>query len=57
MDKTNFRPSLEVLIMSYEELIVACDIKIRNKNHERIIKMFYSFLGVLAVKAVYGQRL
>jgi hypothetical protein len=29
--------------LSYDELIAACDIKVSDENHERIIKMFYSY--------------
>jgi hypothetical protein len=35
--------TLKVPFLTYDELVAACDIKIRDENHERIIKMFFSY--------------
>jgi hypothetical protein len=35
--------TLKVTFLTNDELVAACDIKIRDKNHERVIKMFYGY--------------
>jgi hypothetical protein len=35
--------TLKVPFLTYDELVTACEIKVRDENHERIIKMFYSY--------------
>jgi hypothetical protein len=35
--------TLKVPFLTYDELVDACNIKVRDKNHERVIKMFYSY--------------
>jgi hypothetical protein len=33
----------KVPFLTYDELVAACDIKVRDNNHVRVIKMFYSY--------------
>jgi hypothetical protein len=35
--------TLKIPFLTYDELIAACDIKVRDKNHERVIKTFYGY--------------